>query len=214
MILLAVAATTLLVIKAVAFPGAPWLDISWLRDAVLAIGWWPVEERWLVWSAVLVSAFAWWRGRTRAEPGPDAALMTFRLGTVIMLALVAAHAMIPGETPARGASLAVLAFYGSVLSAIAIARLRPEGERGRLSLGARWLGPQLLPVFAVVMAAFSVAAVLSPELLDAALWLLAPLVWALSVVFRFLVIVLAIVAFVLVFPLLWLLSRYPIQAGG
>ncbi len=211
---LAVVATTLVAIKTASFPGAPWLDGGWLRDAALAIGWWPVEEQMPVWGVIPVSAYAWWRGKTRAEPGPDAALTMFRLGTAVMVVVAGAHAMAVPEDPARGASLAVFVFFCSALSAIAIARLRPEGERGRHALGARWLGPQLLPVMAVAMTAAGGAAALSPAILDSILWLVAPLVWALAVVFRFVVVVLAVLAFVLVFPVLWLLSRYPIQVGG
>lgn len=211
---LAVVATTLVAIKTASFPATPWLDSGWLRDAALAIGWWPVDDRMPVWAVILIAAYAWWRGKTRAEPGPDAALTMFRLGTAIMLVVAGAHAMAAGEGSARAASLAVFVFFCSALSAIALARLRPEGERGRHALGARWLGPQLLPVMTVALTAAGGAAALSPAMLDTMLWLLAPLVWALAVVFRFVVVVLAVIAFVLVFPFLWLLSRHPIQVGG
>ena len=59
-------------------------------------------------------------------------------------------------------------------------------------------------MFALVGLAIGGAA--NRDLLDAVLWALAPLIWALAVLLRVLVLVIAVIAFILVSPILWLLS--------
>src|SRR5215216_4144919 len=72
----------------------------------------------------------------------------------------------------------------------------------------------LAPVLAVTVGAVVAAGILSRDLLDTILWFLAPLIWGLSVVFRIVILALALVAFVLVSPILWFLSRHPIDFAG
>jgi len=211
---LAIAVTTLVAIKAACFPQMSWLDADWMRDTFAALGWQPSSAEVSVWLIVVVSAYAWWRGRTRAEPGPETALTMLRVGTAVVLVGALAHAVAAGRATTLGESAAVLVFFASALGALAVARLRPDGTRSGQALGPRWLGAQLVPVIAVIIAAVGVAAILSPGIIDAVLWLLAPAVWALSVIFRLFVVVVAIIAFIIVSPILWLLSRTSFEPGG
>jgi hypothetical protein len=72
----------------------------------------------------------------------------------------------------------------------------------------------LAPVLVVAVGAIVVAGILSRDLLDTVLWFLAPLIWGLAILFRIVILVLALVAFILVSPILWFLSRHPIDFAG
>lgn len=208
----AVVVSTLFAIKTASFPRIGWTDPAWLRQTARAIEVRPNEARVPVWGMILTSAYAWWRGRTRAEPGPDPALATLRVGTVVVLLAAAGEASVRGGAPTGATSGAVLVFFASALVGVAIARLRADGGSG--GLGSRWLGSMLAPVLAVAVGAVVVAGILSRDLLDTVLWFLAPLIWALAVFFRIVILVLALIAFIIVSPILWFLSRHPLDFAG
>jgi Domain of unknown function (DUF4129) len=209
----AIAGTTLLLIKTGSFPQVGWANPEWLRQTARALAVRSNEARLSVWGLVAASAYAWWRGKTRAEPGPDAALALLRIGTVVVLAAAVGESSVRGGAQARATSAGVLVFFAGALAAVAIARLRPDGTRGETVLGPRWLGSMLAPVLTVAAVAVVAAGILSRDLLDTILWFLAPLVWALSVVFRLVILALALIAFVVVSPILWFLSTHPIRIG-
>jgi hypothetical protein len=209
----AVVASTLFAIKSASFPQFGWTDPEWLRQTARAIVVRPSEAVVPVWGIIVTSAYAWWRGRMRAEPGPDSSLATLRVGTVVALVAAAAQASVRSGGTRGATSGAVVVFFAAALAAVAIARLRLEsGETG--GLGSRWLGSMLAPVLAVTVAAVVVAGILSRDLLDTVLWFLAPLIWGLAILFRIVILVLALIAFVLVSPILWFLSRHPIDFAG
>jgi hypothetical protein len=213
MMAVAIAATTLYAIRTASFPGIAWTDPRWLTETAHALVIRPNAARSPVWGMIALSAYAWWRGKIRAEPGPDAALTMLRVGTPMTLIAVAAQSSVRSGDASQGTSAAVLVFFVAALAGIAITRLRGDGGRGA-ALGPRWLSSLLTPVLAVVVVAVAVAALLSREALETMLWLLAPLIWGLSVVFRIVILALALVAFVLVSPIIWFLSRHPIDFAG
>jgi hypothetical protein len=210
----AVAASTLFAIKAASFSQFGWTDPTWLRETAHAVAVRPNEARVPGWGMIATSAYAWWRGKTRAEPGPDAALAMLRVGTVAALIAAASQASVRPDGATGAASGAVVVFFAAALAAIAIARLRADGGSGATGVGPRWLGSMVVPVLVVTAGAIVVAGILSRELLDTILWFLAPLIWGLSVLFRIVILVLALIAFILVSPILWFLSRHPIDFAG
>jgi hypothetical protein len=209
---IAVTASTLLAVKTASFPRIGWTDAAWLREAARAIIIRPNGARAPVWGMIATSAYAWWRGRMRAEPGPDPALTTLRIGTVMTLIAAAAEASVRDGRGAEATSGAVVVFFAAALTAVALSRLRADSRAG--APGSPWVGSMLAPVLAVTAGAVVAAGMLSRDMLDTLLWFLAPLIWGLAVVFRIVVLVLALIAFVLVSPILWFLSRHPIDFAG
>lgn len=210
----AVTVSTLFAIKTASFPDVSWSDPAWLRQTLRALVARPNEAVVPVWGMVATSAFAWWRGKTRADPGPDAAMTTLRVGTVAALIATAAQASVREGGASKATSGAVVLFFAATLAAIAMARLRANGGSGAAGLGTRWLGSMLAPVLAVTIGAIIAAGILSRDLLDTVLWFLAPLIWGVSVILRIIILALALVAFILVSPILWFLSRHPIEFAG
>lgn len=217
-----VTVSTLFAIKTASFPGFGWTDPGWLRETTRAVVYRPNEARVPVWGIVVTSAYAWWRGKTRAEPGPDTALATLRVGTVAALIAAAAQASVRTGGATQATSGAVVVFFAAALAAVAMARMRGHGGGGGGGSGGggadgaapRWLDSMLVPVLAVTIGAVVVAGILSRDLLETILWFLGPLIWGVSVVFRIVILVLALLAFLLVSPILWFLSRHPIDLAG
>lgn len=214
-----VTVSTLFAIKTASFPEYGWTDPGWLRETAQALVYRPNEARVPVWGMIVTSAYAWWRGKTRAEPGPDTTLATMRVGTVAVLIAAAAQASVRTGGATKATSGAVVVFFAAALAAIAMARLRAHGGGGGGGGGTegpppRWLSSMLVPVLAVTIGAVVVSGILSRDVLETILWFLAPLIWGLSVVFRIVILALALFAFVLVSPILWFLSRHPIDLAG
>lgn len=205
-----VVGSTLLLIKLAAFPDHGWLEPTWLRETGDALIVRPTDARLSVWGLLLIVIYAWWRGRRRSEPTLDGAYVQFRFGAPVVLLAVVADGLVGSPVSQRAVVGAVLVFFAATLLAIGIARLggfgrRPD-ESGSVAARGRWLGALLAPVLAVLAVGVVVAGVASRDLLDTVLYALAPLVWGLSVILRVLVLVIALIAFILVSPVLWLLS--------
>lgn len=208
---IAMAGTTLAAVKAAAFPGAAWLSPDWLRQALRALILRPSEARVWIWSVVLVAAFAWWRGRHRAPPTLDAAYTLLRVGLPVVLAAVLVNLVVWGEAADRPVSGAVLVFFAAALAAIALAHLGFDRRQSRDGLGPRWLAALALPIGLVLGLALIGAGIFSQDLLSTLVWALAPLFWALLVVFRVFILLVAVVAFLIVSPILWLLAGHQLR---
>jgi hypothetical protein len=205
-----VVGSALLLVKLAAFPDLGWLDPTWLRATGDALILRPSEARVSVWGLLVVVIYAWWRGRRRTEPTLDGAYVQFRLGAPIVLLAVAADGLVGSPVSQRAIVGAVLVFFAATLTAIGLARLggfgrRPDGF-GIVAARGRWLGALLAPVLVVLAAGVVVAGLASRDLLETVLYALAPLVWGLSVILRVLVLLIALIAFLVVSPILWLLS--------
>jgi hypothetical protein len=100
----------------------------------------------------------------------------------------------------------VLVFFAASLAAISLARFRLEAGRGAVPRGGRWLATFLAPILAVVVVAVTAAGIFSRNLFDTIVWVLSPLIWGLTILFRLFVLIVAVIAFIIVSPILWLLS--------
>ena len=204
----AIAISTLVTVKAGSFPSIAVWDMVWIRQTVRALALLPNDAVRPVWGIVILSAYAWWRGRSRAEPSVDAAYAMLRTGTfvlalVIVMLLIAA----PDDSQVRERlSAGTVSFFVAALAAVGIARLRLEGFRTSSPLGPRWLATFVAPILAVVVVAIVGAGIFSRQFLDTVLWMLTPVFFVLSIVFQVFVLILAIIAYIVLTPLVWLVG--------
>ncbi len=200
--------TLLIAIKASSFPGVPIYDPDWLVEAVNGLAFFDTEAVRPVWGSVIFIAYAWFRGRSREEPSLDSAYTMLRWGTIalgIVLILVLIGA--PEDSGIRDdLSLGVIGFFVLSLGAIGLARMRLEGFRSAGPLGPRWLATFATPILAIVVVAIIGAGIFSRRFLETLLWLLSPVFFVLSVVFQTIVLVIAIIAFLILTPLFWLIG--------
>jgi hypothetical protein len=208
----AIGLSLLVAIKAGCFPHMAVYDPDWLRDAFNSLAFLPNDALRSAWGPVVLAAYAWWRGRTRAEPALDSTYTMLRWGSLALaLILIIVLSAAPDHAQVRDRlSIATLTFFVCALGAIGIARLRLEGFRTSAPLGPRWLATFVTPILVVVVVAVIAAGIFSRQFLDTTLWLLTPLFWFLAVVFQIFVLTLAIIAFIVLTPILWLIgSREP-----
>jgi Domain of unknown function (DUF4129) len=213
-ILIGVVVSTLAAIKIASFPDLAWTDAGWLESTAQSLIFRENDAAIFVWGVVVLSAYAWWRGRMRDDPGPESAFLLLRVGTPVVLFGTILRAVASSADADKLGSRTVLIFFASDLAAIGIARLRTERERSYQQPGGNPAAAYLLPVALVALVALFGAVIFSQDLLETAIWFLSPLIWALTVIFRILVIVLAVIAFVILSPILWLLSEHPIRFGA
>ena len=188
-------------------------DTGWLADAVRALAFLPNDEERPVWGVVALTVYAWWRGRSRAEPAVDSAFTTLRLGSIaLFVAIVATVVGAPDDSAVRGhLSTVTVGFFATALAAVGIARLKLEGVRSSAPLGARWLGTFIIPIMGVVLVAILAAGVFSRQFLDTVLWVLTPVFWILGLVFQVIVLVIAVLAFIILTPIFWLLGEREVE---
>jgi hypothetical protein len=212
--LAAVLLSTIAAIKLASFPDIGWFDSDWVVDTAHALIFRENSSTVFVWGVILLSGYAWWRGHMRDEPGPESGYMLFRVGAPVVLIGSILRAIANSNDTDRLASRTVLVFFASVLAAVGIARLRTERERMGQKQVANPALAYLLPVAIVALIALLGAILFSHDVLETTLWFLSPLIWALSVIVRVIVLLLALVAFVIMAPFLWLLSDHPLSFGG
>jgi hypothetical protein len=90
-------------IRVIVFWQRPLTDSGWLASAWQALAH-PSDPLSLpMWYAIILVAYAWWRGRTRDDPSIDAAYRTLRAGTPCTIAAILATMMVAGSgDDARG----------------------------------------------------------------------------------------------------------------
>jgi hypothetical protein len=198
-----------LTMKFAAFPHVAFWDTTWLLDTVHGLILRPTTAVRPVWAIIAVVAYTWWRGRLRGEPMIDSAYMMLRWGTLavtigLLLILMAA----PDEAIIRQRmSGAVIIYFAAALTAIGIGRLRLEGIRSGSPLGPRWFATFAAPILSVLLIAILGAAIFSRRFLDTVLIVLGPLLWVIGLIFRLIIILIALLAFIIIAPILWFLQR-------
>lgn len=208
-----VAVTLLVAVRFGSYPDTGVFDPGWLRDAVQSLAFLPNQAERPVWGIVVLTAYAWWRGRSRSEAGIDSAFGMLRFGS---LALVFAIIIVLLGAP-EGAAIrdrlsgAAVGFYASSLAAIGISRLKLEGVRSSAPLGPRWLGTFVAPILVVVIVAILAAGIFSRQLFDTVVWMLTPVFWVLGLVFQAIVLVVAVLAYLILTPIFWLIGERDIQ---
>jgi hypothetical protein len=196
-------------VKIASFPDASLFSSSWLHGMLHGLIMRPTTSARPVWAIVIVVAYTWWRGRLRGEAMMDSAYQMLRWGTLAVgIGLVLVLMAAPEEAVIRDRmSAAVIIFFAAALSGIAIARLRLEGIRSGSPLGPRWLATFAAPIASILLLAVIAAAIFSRRFLDTMLLILSPFIWAIGLIVRLIVILVALLAFIIIAPLLWLLER-------
>jgi hypothetical protein len=215
--ILSVAALVALVlgtIRAIVFAQRPPADLGWFATAWQALAH-PSDPLSLpVWYAIVLVAYAWWRGRTRDDPSIDAAYRTLRVGTPFTVVAILATMTVAGSGDdailRRGLYAGAIAFLGLTLAAIALGRLRVEQARGALTLTPRWLLTFLAPIAGLLLVGTLVAGIFTRRFLETLLWLLTPLFRLID----FLLLVLVYVATGFAWVLFTILSFLIERLGG
>lgn len=188
-------------------------EFGWISDAIRGLAFLPGSHERHPWGVVVLTVYAWWRGRSRAEPTIDSAFTMLRWGTVAtVVAVIAIMIGAPDDAVVRDRlSIATIGFFSAALSGIAIARLKLEGVRSSAPLGARWLGTFIAPIIGVVLFAILMAGLFSRQFLNTVLWLLSPVFWLLGLVFQLIVLIVAVLAFLILTPIFWLIGEREVE---
>lgn len=201
-------------IKAGAYGHIALWDPFWLQDAARSAAFLSNDAARPFWGIVALAVWAWWRGRSRAEPAIDTAYTMLRYGSLaaallLILILVGAQEEAIIRDRLTGG---IIGFYVLALASVGVARLRLEGFRTSGPLGVRWLTTFIMPIVAVVMVAVIGAGIFSRSLLDTVLLVLSPVFWVLSLVFEVLIVIIAVIAFLIITPIVWLIGEPEQQA--
>lgn len=201
--------TMVMVIKVGAFPDAALLSTTWIEETVQALIFRSNESERPVWPLVVFVAYAWARGRTRAEPMLETSYSMLRLGTAWVAGglLLNVLAMPSGAEIFDRVTPAVAAFLLLTLLAIAVSRHQPSQRPADARPLWIWAVVVVLPILVVTAATISVAGILTRETLDLVFALLSPVFWVLGLLIQTVVLLVAIIAFILISPVIWFLER-------
>ncbi len=208
-------ALILLSIKVAAFPAEPLFSTDWLHGTVDALIFRESDSVRPVWLLILFVAYAWWRGRTRAEASLETGYSMLRYGLIWLagILLITILAAEPGAAIFSRINVVLVGFLATTLLAIAIAR-QPESDTAPDYPWLIWVVIVALPVFAIAATAVSSVEVLTRDTLDLLITILTPLFWALGMLLRGFVLAVAVLAFVLMWPFIWLLERHGLSPLG
>ncbi len=205
----AIVFSTVVAIKAGSYGHIALWDPFWLQDAARSAALLSNDAARPFWGIVALAVWAWWRGRSRAEPAIDTAYTMLRFGSLaaalllILILIGAQHEAIIRDRLSGG----IIGFYVLSLASVGVARLRLEGFRTSGPLGVRWLTTFITPIVAIVLVAVIGAGIFSRSLLDTVLLVLSPVLWVLSLVFDVIIIIIAVIAFLIITPIVWLIGE-------
>lgn len=204
----AIVGSLLIAINFANFPHIPVYQPEWLMDTARSLALLPSEEMRPVWGTVLLSVYAWARSRFREEPSVDSAYTMLRYGTLALgVILVAILLISPDNGEVRNRmTIGTIGFFAATLSAIGLARLHLQSTRTGGSLSAVWLPTFVAPIMAVILTALLAAGIFSRQFLDTVLWVLTPVFFVLNLVFQLLVLLIAILAYIILTPLFWVIG--------
>jgi len=200
-------------VRIVSFSGVAWDNSQWVRETADGLVIRSSEASEPVWGVVALVAIVWWRTFFRGEPTRDAAFRLLRAGTVGILAGACALALIDRAEREVDSAASVLAFFVSALAAIGLSRFTSGDHAGRAELTARSVVTALTPAAAVLVLGVLATGVLQRDVVETVVWSLGPLLWALSVVVRVVILAIALVAVLLMTPFLLLLDGRSFQLG-
>ena len=201
-------------IRIVSFPHAPLRQTGWFGETLDGLILRSNTAAVPVWSVVGLVAVVWWRAFFRGEPTRDAAFRLMRVGTLIALSGACALALIDRVDSDVDSSAAVLIFFVAALAAIGLSRLTSGDHAGQAELSVRSVLTGLAPAAAVLALGVIVTGALRQDLVDTVVWSLSPLIWALSVTVRVVVLAVALVAVLIMTPFLLLLDGRSFRMGS
>jgi len=193
--------------KSAALPNVSWLDASWLVKLLGGFAGKGDGVGEVVWLSVIGAGIAWRRGASRPGLSIDAANEQLRQGGLAAAAVLGVNAALPGGVGNGGASLAVVVFFAATLTAIALTRSTTilsgvdVGRTKSLSIIAG-------PAAAVIGVGLLAGALLSRDLFNTIIWLLGFPVGAIWFAARYILIALAFVILLILWPIFWVLQRW------
>lgn len=198
----AIVLSTLATVKIVAFPGYPWQESEWLRQAGRSLVFQQSAADIAVWAPIGLSAAIWWLARLNGASGLERCRGTL-LAAAMVTALVSivGFAVIAGPTD-RALSVAIVVVFAATLIALAIARQGYDATRSRR----RMLTTVLLPTLAIVAAASALSLLVTSDTLRSSSTAISFLEVVLEPFFRLLVIALTLLALIISLPIFWLFS--------
>jgi hypothetical protein len=131
--------------------------------------------------------------------------------TMALLIVIILAAADPSDQVRERLSAATIVFFIWALAAVGVSRLRLEGFRTSAPLGPRWLATFVGPILAVVIVAIIGAGIFSRQFLDTVLWMLTPVFFVLDLVFQAFVLFMAVIAYIILTPLFWLIGDHQSQ---
>jgi hypothetical protein len=204
---LAAAISLAVSIKLVANPSAPWLSGEWIRKSLdsLVLKKSPVEVP--VWVVVALVAAAWWRGRTRAEPGLETSFQLLRAGIPLTFLGATLLAIMEGGPGKQTVARAALVFLLSALSLIAFVRLTGLGTRRVRRIAPMDVAIAVSPLLAIAVVGIVVVALVTGDVLTTIFAAMHPIFWLLSLIVDVVLLILIVIIYVIVAPIFWLVGR-------
>ncbi len=200
--LAAIALSTLATIKIVAFPGYPWLDTEWVRQAGRSLVFEPSTADIAVWAPIGLSATVWWLARFNGPPGLERCRMMLMTATLVTALVAIAGYVVDAGPSDRALSLTIVVVFAATLIALALARQGHEAMQSRRRL----LTTVLLPTLAIVTAASILSLIVTFDALRSSSAALSFLDVVLEPFFQLLVLLLTALVIVISLPIVWLLS--------
>ena len=201
-ILAAIVLSTLATVKICAFPGYPWLESEWLRQAARSLVFETSAADIAVWAPIGLSAVVWWLAHFNGPPGLERCrTMLMSAAMVTALVSITGSVVITGPSD-RALSVAIVVVFAVTLIALAIARQGHEATHSRRRL----LSTVLLPTLAIVAAAMLFSLIVTFDGLRSSSAALSFLDIVLEPFFQLLVLFLTVVVIVISLPIVWLLS--------
>ncbi len=202
----AVSVTTLASIKIVSFPDHGWTDGAWINEGLNGFIFRPSTDQFPVWGVIGLLAYAWWRGRMRAEPTLDAAFQMLKTGIVFTLIGATTMTAVDHDSSTARSAAPVLIFFTAAISAIGIARLAGSERQNASHDFRRGVFVALAPAALAAVLAIVIAGVFTRDVLDTLLWAIGPLLFALGMLFSAAILLAALIAMITLSPLFWLLD--------
>lgn len=209
LILAGLIVTVLLAVKTTSFPDTPWADSEWVKEAGNSLIMVPNDGRINVWPLILLCAAIWWRARVRNEPGGDSVVGTFRVGAIVALVALIANALAGNPVAEQSVSTAIVAFFSLSLLALAVTRQQPA----HFASLSTFLGPIILPTVLIIVGATLLTGLLFSDLASATAPVLDPVIWLLSIIFQIFVLLLTGIALLIALPIIWIITRLPLDPG-
>jgi hypothetical protein len=207
---LALLMSMLLIIKIGAFPDHSTLSVNWLQGTMHALILRENEAIRPVWMLIIFTAYAWWRGRTRAEASLETSYGMLRFGLIWLAAILVFTVMVaPDESSIfNHIDMALLGFVIFTLLAIVISRQPEDARSAAWNQGWIWLIVLVAPILAIVLTSISTVGIFDRQTLDLLFLAVSPILWLLQIVVQALVLTIALLAFILISPFLWILDHY------
>ncbi len=201
-VIVAVVLSTAATIKLIAFPGLPWSDPVWAKEAARSLAFEDSNADVLVWAPVALSAVVWWLPRFHGASGLERSRATLRIGAAVAAISTIGASFVQNGPDDRSMSAAIVVFFASTLLALALSRQGSGATHSRHRLGST----VMLPTVVIGIAAALGALLVTRDWERAVPRSLPSLGAVLDPVFSVLMLLLTGIVFIIALPIMWLLS--------